>query len=234
MRLRGVGIPSIPVIDTWLSTALDAPGGPVGTVEHLLAALGGMGVCDVEIEVDGPEVPTLDGSALPFCGLIRAAGLETPGMPMGPLPSAGLIVEGAEGARIEARPGPTTVLIFEGDFPGVGPGRAELRLPDAATFEREIAPARTFGLADDARRLRAAGRARGASLENCLVLGRDGRPLNPGGFRTPDESFRHKLLDLLGDLSRVGTLPRGTIHAFRGGHTLNATFVERWRGGLAR
>lgn len=226
-RLNGGPVPSARVADTFLATSLETPAGPVQTTEHLFAALAGLGVADVDLEVEGGEVPILDGSAGPFCRAIRAAGLARPGLPLhalaGPVRLAGADAE----SFIELLPAAAFQLEVEARPPVPGAGRFACTLAD---FEAEVAPARTFGRLEDAERLRAAGRARGASLENCVVFTADGAVLNPGGLRFPDEPLRHKALDLLGDLARLGRLPAALVRARGTGHAVHAALVARLAG----
>lgn len=213
--------------DAFLATSLHTPAGPVRTTEHLFAALAGLGVADVEVEVEGGEVPILDGSARPFCAAIRAAGLARPGLPQRAL-AAPLRVSGAEAdAFVEVVPAARFHLVVEARPPVPGGGTFVCDLQD---FEAEVAPARTFGRFEDAERLRAAGRALGASLENCVVFTADGAVLNPEGLRFPDEPLRHKALDLLGDLARLGWLPAAVVRARGAGHAAHAELVRRLAG----
>lgn len=230
-RLGGVPVPTLPVIDTRLATTVLTPTGPLMTVEHLFAALAGMGVADVEIEASGPEVPALDGSAAPFCAAVRALALPRPGLPQRSLDGPVEVLSGPPGgphASITANPSSAFALDVSSAFPVLGTGRFAGLLDD---FETALAPARTFGFRRDLAALRAAGRALGADLTTCLALDDEGRPLNPGGMRFPDEPFRHKALDLLGDLGRLGFLPRALVRANAAGHRLHATLAERLLGG---
>jgi UDP-3-O-[3-hydroxymyristoyl] N-acetylglucosamine deacetylase len=239
----GVDIPARfdRVVDTRLCTALvaeDAPQARVGTVEHVMAALAGTGVTDAIVELDGPEVPILDGSAAPFVFLIDCAG--TTGLSL-----AAPVIEVLRTVRVEdgeafaelrpaALPGFEATLTIE--FPATVIGRQELSLRvTPAGFRAGLADARTFTLAEDIARLRAAGLAQGGSLANAVVV--DGPlVLNPGGLRRPDEFVRHKLLDVVGDLALAGAALSGRFVGHRSGHALNnrllrALFADRgaWR-----
>jgi UDP-3-O-[3-hydroxymyristoyl] N-acetylglucosamine deacetylase len=240
----GIEIPALfdHVMDTRLCTALgteDSAQHRIGTIEHVMAALAGLGVTDAVVEVDGPEVPILDGSAVPFLFLLDCAGLVTLG------PAAPVIevlrpvrVEDATGAFAELRPAvlPGFEASLEIDFPATAIGRQTLGLRvTAGSFREELADARTFTLAEDVARLRAIGLAQGGSLANAVVV--DG-PLvvNPGGLRRPDEFVRHKLLDVVGDLALAGGAIHGRFSGSRSGHALNnrllrALFADRaaWR-----
>jgi UDP-3-O-[3-hydroxymyristoyl] N-acetylglucosamine deacetylase len=185
------------------------------------------GAPDVDLEIDGPEVPALDGSAAPFCAAVRALGLRRPGLPVRPLAgvvSVPLPDAGGPPGRLEAVPSTTFALEVRAHFSGLGAGGFRGTLAD---FEATLAPARTFGFLRDVDALRASGRALGATLETCLAFGDDGRPLNPGGLRFPDEPFRHKALDLLGDLGRLGFLPAAVIRAEGTGHRAHAELAAR-------
>lgn len=251
--LGGVEIPARfdHVADTRLCTALalpDAPGVRLGTVEHVMAALAGCGVDDAVVEVDGPEVPILDGSAAPFVFLIDCAGIAShPGTPDAIEILRPVRVQDGEGpgaAWAELLPAlPGTAERLGGldaelsiDFPATAIGRQSLALrvtPHA--FRDALADARTFTMAEEVAKLRAMGLAQGGSLANAVVV--DGPlVLNPGGLRRPDEFVRHKLLDVVGDLALAGASLRGRFRGHRSGHALNnrllrALFAEAgaWR-----
>jgi UDP-3-O-[3-hydroxymyristoyl] N-acetylglucosamine deacetylase len=220
------------VVDTRLCTAIGLPGraeARVGTIEHVMAALAAAGIDDALIEVDGPEVPILDGSAEPFLFLIGCAGTtEQYGQRRSLQVLKTLRVEDEGGAWAELSP--LAGLGFEATldiaFPGTAIGRQSLGLRvSMASFRAELAAARTFTLAEDVARLRAAGLARGGSLDNAVVV--DG-PLvvNPGGLRRPDEFVRHKLLDVVGDLALAGLPISGRFRGARSGHALNNRLVR--------
>ena len=192
------------------------------TVEHLFAALAGLGVADVALATEGPEIPAMDGSAAPFCDAVRALGLARPGLPRRAV-SPGFVMSLGT-TRVEVTPAAAFRLVVEAELAGWGVGTFASDLSD---FEAGLAPARTFGALGDAEALRATGRALGASLENCVVLDPAGRPLNPSGLRFSDEPVRHKALDLLGDLGRLGWLPAAVVRVVRGGHGRHAALVER-------
>jgi UDP-3-O-[3-hydroxymyristoyl] N-acetylglucosamine deacetylase len=215
------------VVDTRLCTAIGLPDRPdarVGTIEHVMAALSAAGVDDAVVEVDGPEVPILDGSAEPFLFLIGCAGTtEQYGQRRSLQVLKTVRVEDGAGAWAELAPLDDFAFEAELDiaFPGTAIGRQRLSLRlTAASFRAELANARTFTLAEDVARLRAAGLARGGSLANAVVV--DGPlVLNPGGLRRPDEFVRHKLLDVVGDLALAGHPIAGRFRASRSGHALN-------------
>lgn len=214
------------VVDTRLCTALvaaDAPQARIGTVEHVMAALAGTGVTDAIVELDGPEVPILDGSAAPFVFLIDCAGTTALNLPA-PVIEVLRPVRVSEGEAF-AELLPTGTPGFEAsltiEFPATVIGRQQLSLRlTPASFRGALADARTFTLAEEIARLRAAGLAQGGSLSNAVVV--DGPlVLNPGGLRRPDEFVRHKLLDVVGDLALAGAALSGRFVGHRSGHALN-------------
>lgn len=229
------------VVDTRLCTGLAAaerPDAPIGTVEHLTAALFGCGIDNALIELDGPEVPILDGSSAPFVFLLECAGAVEQDAVRPEIEILRPIRVESDGDYAELRPasGPgfAMALSIAFDAPAIGRQALSLRLtPDA--FRCELARARTFTLISEVAQLQAAGRAKGGSLDNAIVVDA-ARVLNPGGLRMPDEFVRHKLLDAVGDLALAGAALRGRFVAHRSGHTLNnrllrALFADRsaWR-----
>jgi len=211
------------VIATEFATVLGDKDGPlVSTVEHVLAALRGMGVDNATIEVDGPEAPIMDGSAAAFVTAIEQAGIVSQSAPrrfiqvMKPVQvamgdSLGELRPYVSGFRAEV----------EIDFanPVIGRQKYALEL-SAEGFRREICRARTFGCMNDVARLWSAGFALGASFENSVVFD-DERLLNPEGLRYADECARHKVLDVIGDLALAGLPMLGAYRSVRGGHKMN-------------
>jgi UDP-3-O-[3-hydroxymyristoyl] N-acetylglucosamine deacetylase len=211
------------VIATEFQTVLgDAEGPLVSTAEHVLAALRGMGVDNATIEVDGPEVPIMDGSAAAFVAAIEQAGIATQSAPrrfiqvLKPVQVAigdsfGELRPYAGGFRAEV----------EIDFanPVIGQQTFSFEL-SAEGFRREVARARTFGCMNDVARLWSAGFALGASFENSVVFDEE-RLLNPEGLRFADECARHKVLDVIGDLALAGLPLLGAFRSVRGGHKVN-------------
>lgn len=209
------------VADATLSTTLATPAGPVDTVEHLFAALAGGRIDDVAIDVEGGELPAVDGSALPWLALIDAAGpVEVDGAPPTPLVVDRPLRIGDHRRWIAVTPADHLELAVTIDFPLIG--RQTFAAP-LADF-RSVADARTFGFARDADALRAAGRALGAGVHNAVVFGDDGRPLAP--LRHPDEPARHKWLDLVGDLALLGHPLRARVEAHAAGHALHHALVR--------
>jgi len=211
------------VTSTEFATVLgDCEGPLVATTEHLLAALRGMGVDNATIEIDGPEVPIMDGSAAAFVTAIDQAGIVTQPAPrrfiqvlkpvrvvMGD--SFGELRPYAAGFRAEV----------EIDFANQLIGRQTYTLDlSPEGFRREVSRARTFGFMTDVARLWSKGFSLGASFENAVVFD-DTRLLNPEGLRYSDECARHKVLDAVGDLALAGLPMLGAYRSFRGGHKLN-------------
>jgi UDP-3-O-[3-hydroxymyristoyl] N-acetylglucosamine deacetylase len=215
------------VADTRLCTALALPGrkdAMVGTVEHVMAALCAAGIDDAVVELDGPEVPILDGSAEPFLFLIGCAGVvEQFGQRRSIEVLKPVRVTDEQGAWAEILPSQDHGFHaeLEIEFAGTAIGRQVCGLRvTGESFRAELARARTFTLAEDVARLRAAGLARGGSLDNAVVV--DGPlVLNPGGLRHPEEFVRHKLLDVVGDLALAGHPISGRFRGARSGHALN-------------
>jgi len=214
---------------TDLCTMLGDPSGEhIATVEHLMATVFGLGIDNVVIEIDGREVPILDGSSIMFVDAIDQAGIDT-------LPVRRRYIRVLKPVRIENgaswaefRPYGGTRFEIEIDFESPAIGR-QLFASDinADIFRRDIARARTFGFMKDVERLWAAGYALGSSLENSLVIGDDNRVINMGGLRYPNEFARHKTLDAMGDLALAGARFIGCFRSYRGGHRLNAAALRR-------
>jgi UDP-3-O-[3-hydroxymyristoyl] N-acetylglucosamine deacetylase len=216
------------VTHTALCTILgDASGASVGTVEHLLAALSGLHVDNVLVEIDGPETPIMDGSAADFVAAIDEAGVVQHARPRRYLKIVKPVRVEHDGGYAEFRPAERGFrLDVEIDFasPAIGRQRLALNL-DPASFRREIARARTFGFVSDVRKLWQAGYALGSSLENSVAID-DDEILNPEGLRYADEFVRHKALDAVGDLSLAGAPILGAYRTYRPGHKLNALALE--------
>jgi UDP-3-O-[3-hydroxymyristoyl] N-acetylglucosamine deacetylase len=211
------------VTATEFATVLGDARGPLcSTAEHVLAALSGLGVDNAMIEIDGSEVPILDGSAAPFVAAIDQVGLRTLSAPrryMQVLKTVRVLQDGAYGELRPYSDGFRIDLEIDFDHPLIGRQGIVLDLePD--TFRRELARARTFGFMRDVAKLWNAGYALGASFENTLVVTED-RVLNPDGLRFADEFARHKALDAIGDLALAGAPLLGAYRSVRGGHRLN-------------
>ena len=236
-----VDLPDLPIIPaqvaavshTVLSTQLGKGEVSVRTVEHLLAALSGMGVDNARIEIDGPEVPLLDGSASVWTANIAQVGLVSqPVNNQVPLAVTEPIWVYQGDAFVCALPAPETRFSYGIDFdlPAIGNQwhswslSAELGKA-SASFAAEIAPARTFGLLHQIEHLQKTGLIKGGSLDNALVCGSEGW-LNPP-LRFANEPVRHKILDLVGDLSLLGTFPSAHFLAYKASHNLHIQLAQR-------
>lgn len=213
---------------TDLCTLLGNPAGfHVGTVEHVMGALSGIGIDNLVVEINGNEVPILDGSAIRFVEAIEQAGIET-------LQARRRYIRVLKPVRIDSgaswaefRPHNGTRFEVEIDFASAAIGRQSFAADiSAELFRNEIARARTFGFLKDVEPLWAAGYALGSSLENSVVIGDDGRVINMEGLRYPDEFARHKTLDAMGDLALAGARFIGCFRSYRGGHKLNAAALR--------
>ncbi len=214
------------VVDTAYATVLSSGGAKISTVEHFLAALCGMEVDNAIVEVDGPELPILDGSALRV-----AEAIDFVGTVESPVRLRYLWVSGKEklrrnGSMVAVAPSGELEILATVDFPGTFIGKQWLKITlTPGSFLKEIAPARTFVLREQIDALWAAGLARGGSLENAIVVEGD-RIHNEEGLRFQEEFVRHKILDLIGDLALLGRPVRGFFLAVRPGHTVNRSLVE--------
>jgi len=216
------------VVDTRMATTIANDDGiRVGTIEHLMAALAGCEVDNAIIELDGPEVPVMDGSAAPFVFLIECAGtVEQPRKRRAIEVLKPITVSDAR-RSISIEPGPVLEVSVEIQFdtPAISRQSYDARIVNG-TFKSDIARARTFGFIEDVEALRRAGLALGGSLENAIVIS-DGRVVNEGGLRYVDEFVRHKALDCIGDLYLAGAPILGRVHAVCAGHTLHHSLLER-------
>jgi UDP-3-O-[3-hydroxymyristoyl] N-acetylglucosamine deacetylase len=213
------------VCDTSRCTRLGANGLEVQTVEHVLSALAGLGVDDAIVEIDGPEVPAMDGSAAPFAALIQAAGMQPQAAAVRPIVLTHPLVVTEGGCTIAALPSDrfsATVVLDYPRYPYLGTQAAVFDSASGA-YAAQIAPARTFGFLSEIEALRARGLGLGASYDNALVLGET-------QYETPlrfaNEMARHKLLDLIGDLALAGCPIFAEIFAFKPGHTLNTRLAR--------
>jgi UDP-3-O-[3-hydroxymyristoyl] N-acetylglucosamine deacetylase len=210
------------VSSTRLATSIGGAGQTIGTVEHLLAALYGVGIDNARIEVDGPEIPIMDGSAASFVFLIRAAGIFEQRAPRRMLRLRRPVEVRAGEKWIRVEPARSLRVSYAIDFahPSIGRQAIEGFELKPGRFEREICRARTFGFLHEVQALWRSGLAQGGSLENTIVLD-ERRVLNPEGLRMPDEFVRHKVLDLLGDFALLGIPLQGHVRVVRGGHALH-------------
>lgn len=216
------------IVDTRLCTTVgNAQGVTIATTEHLLAALSAYGIDNIRIEIDGPELPIMDGSAFPFMRLLQDAGLRQHHTPRKIIRVLKEVTVEDGHQRASLSPSSSYEIEVNFDFGGRNSLHAQhcLFRPSQDTFLRDIAPARTFGLLEDAHKIWAMGLAKGASLENTLVYeGTD--ILNEDGSRYPDECVRHKVLDVMGDLHLAGGLILGKFYGLRPGHSLHAKLLN--------
>jgi len=212
--------------DTSLATTLARGKETISTVEHVLSALHGLGIDNARIEIDGPEVPILDGSSLPFVEPILQVGMATLPAPRRYLTLRRPIAVGHPGKEILALPANTLEVTYAIDFPhaAIGYQAVTARVSESA-YASSIAPARTFCLLRDVEAMQRSGLARGGSLANAVVVGDNG-VLNRS-LRFPDEFVRHKVLDLIGDLALLGSRLRAHVIVFKGGHRLHADLIGR-------
>ncbi|MGH6970487.1 MAG: UDP-3-O-acyl-N-acetylglucosamine deacetylase, partial [Caulobacteraceae bacterium] len=210
------------VCDTRLATVIGDPAGAkVATVEHLMAALFGLGIDNALVEVDGPETPVMDGAAAAFVAAIDAVGVKALDEPRRYIEIVSPVSVEGPGKRAALVPASRFELSVEIVFESEAIGRQRLELAlDPAAFRSEIAGARTFGFLAEVEQLRAAGLGRGASLENTIVV--DGAKVaNPEALTRPDDFVRHKALDAIGDLALLGHPILGRYEASCSGHALN-------------
>jgi UDP-3-O-[3-hydroxymyristoyl] N-acetylglucosamine deacetylase len=213
------------VCDTRLATVIGEGGITVSTVEHLMAALAGLGVDNAIVEVDGPETPIGDGSAADFVTAIEAVGLRQLDAPRRYLEILEPVEVSGPGKRAALVPASGFAMSVEIVFDSPAIGRQQLDLAvDPAAFKGEIAAARTFGFIAEVEQLRAMGLGRGASLENTVVVDGD-HVMNPETLGRPDDFVRHKTLDALGDLALLGHPVLGRYEASCSGHALNHALV---------
>ncbi|MFO0752236.1 MAG: UDP-3-O-acyl-N-acetylglucosamine deacetylase [Thermodesulfovibrionales bacterium] len=215
------------VIDTAFATTIGYEGAKIRTVEHLLAAAAGLGIDNLHVEVDGPEIPILDGSSLELTGMLLDAGIAKQGKKMPHIVITKPVAYEDSHARVVALPYEGTRISFSISFNHHLLGHQELTIDiNEKNFVKEIAPARTFGFLRDVEMLRANGLAQGGSLENAVVVGDEG-VLNASGLRFNDEFVRHKILDTIGDLSLIGFPIQGHILLEKAGHTANLRFLKK-------
>jgi UDP-3-O-[3-hydroxymyristoyl] N-acetylglucosamine deacetylase len=225
-------LPQIPahiasVSQTTLSTELTANGASVRTVEHLLAALVALGIENARIEIDGAELPLLDGSALVWVDEIMRSGIKPIAVDLAP---SGVLTAPVwiqqDDIFVAALPSPVLRFTYGIDFDVAPIGNQwHSWQPGKDDFMTQVAPARTFGLAHQIDRLREAGLIKGGSLDNAIVCD-DRKWLNPP-LRFPNEPARHKLLDLIGDLSLLGKFPQAHFLAYKASHQLHVQLAQR-------
>ncbi len=209
------------------ATSLMKKGVLISTTEHLLSALAAAGVDNVIIEIDNLEVPIMDGSSLPFLQIIRQGGLRQQRARRSYVKILKPVEVAEGGKRISIHPAERFHITYHIAFDHPLIGEQEFSFdPENASYEQEIAPARTFGFFEEVEMLRKSGLVRGGSLENAIVLTPDG-VMNPEGLRFPDEFCRHKVLDVVGDLALFGYPLVGHVVAHRAGHAMHFALVDR-------
>ena len=216
------------VVDTTRSTTLGSDGVTISTVEHLLSALAGCGIDNCLIDVDGPEIPILDGSALPFVDAINAAGIERQGVPARTISISRTISVSSGGSELRAEPADELYLEVTTEFDEWPAGTATVAVHGAdgipESYAGAIAPARTFAFRREVEMLIAAGLAKGGSLDNALIISPPNEYSTP--LRVPSEWCAHKLLDVIGDLALLDARPAMSIHARRPGHRINTALAQ--------
>jgi len=216
------------VVDTSLATVIGADGVIVSTIEHLMASFSGLCIDNALVELDGYEIPIMDGSAAPFTRLLQSAGLQR---------QEALRCYFIIRQPISLREGAKSVTVFPAAHDqssySIDFDHPLIRQQDFSvvvtreTFDREISPTRTFGFYYEIGNLKRYGLAQGGSLENAIVIDQD-KILNTGGLRFTDEFVRHKLLDCIGDFSLLGMPILGHIVLKRSGHAFNHAFLEKF------
>jgi UDP-3-O-[3-hydroxymyristoyl] N-acetylglucosamine deacetylase len=214
-------------VDSALCTRIhNGEGISISTIEHLMAAFAGAEIDNIVVEIDGPEVPIMDGSAAPFLLLIECAGIAEQDAPRRAIKILKTVTVADRGKSVSLMPDHGFSMSFEIDFASRVVSRQDISVVfDSETFKSEISRARTFGFLHEVDQMRAAGLARGGSLDNAVVVSGD-TILNEGGLRYSDEFVRHKLLDSLGDLYLAGAPFIGHFRGVRSGHALNRQLLE--------
>lgn len=215
------------VVDTRMATVLGRDGLSVSTVEHFLAALTACGIDNLHVDINGPEVPILDGSAAPFIQQIQKVGTTSleASRKFIAIRNPIELIEGEK--RINIIPSRFFRITFDIAFEHKAIALQQYSMKFSTdSFKKDIAPARTFGFLHEVEFLKANGLARGGSLDNAVVINDEG-VMNPEGLRFQDEFVRHKILDACGDFSLLGHPMLGHIRAFKAGHDMNAKMVRK-------
>lgn len=209
--------------DTRMASCLEQDGAKLGTVEHLMSALAGLGIDNAHVDVDAEEIPILDGSAAPFVFLLQSAGIEEQNAPKRFMRVKKVVEvrEGDKWARLSPYDGFRLEFSIQFNHPAVDKSGTSVAVDFGdQSYIRNIARARTFGFTQDVEAMQAQGLALGGSLENAIVMD-EYRVLNADGLRVPDEFVRHKVLDAVGDLYLVGAPLLASFSAHKSGHALN-------------
>lgn len=232
IRPRGVMIKASwkNVVNTTLCTKIgtkEEPEVTIGTIEHLMAAFAGCAIDNALVEINGPEVPIMDGSSAPFVFLIECAGIDTQPIPRRAIKVLKEVKVTLENRSATLTPHDTFALTFDFDFMGRAnlPAQNFQFSENATSFKRDLSKARTFGFYEDVEKLRAANLAQGSSLENAVVI-RNSEVLNKEGLHYSNEFVRHKALDAVGDLYLMGGPLLGHFHGVRSGHHLNYLLLK--------
>jgi len=231
-RRKDLGGTEIP--GTWryltkspLCTTLAHDGVSIAMIEHLMAAFCGLAIDNAVVELDAAEVPAMDGSALPFVYLFESVGFAEQDKPRRAFKVLKRVQATSRGSSAMLSPGDGFAVSFAIDFTSSLIGHQAITVaPEVATFKHDISRARTFGFLEEVDRMRAAGLARGGSLDNAVVLSGN-RVLNPDGLRYSDEFVRHKVLDAMGDLYLAGGPIIGHFDGVRSGHAMNRNLLEK-------
>jgi len=230
-RVQGDVVTKIParsayVTDTRMCTTLGLDGAHIGAVDHLLSALAGLGIDNAVIEVDGPEVPIMDGSSAPFVFLIQCAGIREQSAAKKVLRVLNKVTveDGNRRCSLHPAKGFKVSYLLDYDHPMLRQRASSVDFSTQA-YTREVSRARTFGFLHEIEALQKAGLALGGSLENAIVLDAF-RVMNEGGLRYDDECVRHKILDTVGDLSLAGYPVVGAFEGERTGHDMNHRLVS--------
>lgn len=217
------------VTETMLGTTLEHRNAKVGTVEHLLAAMAGLGIDNAFVELTAAEVPIMDGSAAPFVFLLQTAGIEEQNAPKRFIRVLKRIevTDGDKWVRLDPYDGFRVNVEIDFDHPALRKHRQTMTMDFSSTaFLKEISRARTFGFLRDLEASRARERSLGGSLDNAIVMD-EYRVLNEDGLRFRDEFVRHKVLDAVGDLYLLGSCLIGEFSGFKSGHRLNNLVLRR-------
>ena len=216
------------VVDTSLATVIGYDGFIVSTIEHLMACFSGLSIDNALVELDAYEVPIMDGSAAPFSGLIRSAGIKEQVGPRYYFVIKKTIELKQDGKSVAVHPSPSfrITCTIEFNHPLVQKQACSVYVSDQV-FESEISRARTFGFMHEIEYLKRYGFARGGSLDNAIVIDRD-KILNNEGLRYQDEFVRHKILDCIGDFSLLGMPILGHVVLDKSGHTFNHAFIKKF------
>lgn len=232
-RIDLPGTPDIPalfkmVVDTSLATVIGNQGTIVSTIEHLMAAFAGLFIDNALVEINGYEMPIMDGSAGKFTLILEQAGIKKQNIPKWFFVATRPITIKDNDKYVTVTPEPTLKITCTIDFENPLIGSQSLSFDLASeNFKTEISHARTFGFIQDLNYLKQFSLGRGGSLDTAVVIDNN-KVLNPGGLRWPDEFVRHKLLDSLGDFSLLGMPILGHIETYKSGHALNHAFIKKF------